>query len=599
MATSHPPKIDTHFSSIEEMQLSHAALAKEVSNVILSPEHLERITRFVRRALATGTLLDAREDRVAAQSLINFWTARLESAARDLRGSVSRSVPPGPSLSNEPLIEDTLLPEFDPETIRSGADAAERWLEMLPEDDRRVAGRIMLRLVRLGSSSRSFEPVPTTRAALQEVDPSSAKVDAAISQLAADGMIRVTKGNTTETDQVSLRDESLMITCSYFKKWLRERTSFRETVEAWDRGGRPKEALFSGDALEQARSYNDRNPIERLFTEESRREEIWLNERNRRLKKFFGGLACLAVIALLVTSLSAYKWRVYYKLAQQSADDLARANMKAKVRGDQLTEKQRLTEMTALVRSLALIGTGSEAERDIAVIRLEATRKFLEGRPEIQDFFAKHETTLQAILEKRASEADLKALQLAALNLARDYKEKVLKGSAPEDFTKSLSEERDVIFTTVQSCADRIVKMAEQDKPYHEADPYLKEFWILYWGEMGLVERGEVARAMAQFGSTLRRIDQRIADQIHSSESFKKDPSALRGLTNRQAVQSYFDEARVFAKSKLNPERGAGVGVDLKTELPQLRQELEALHRAIEAERQQPLRLEQPLSESY
>ena len=252
MSASNPTQPEAPFSSLAEMQQSHAMMVKGVGNDILAPDRSVRIVEFVHRGLATGKVLDAKEDRAAAQGLINFWTSRLASAASKARRADDEVAAYGPQSGPPPEFEDTLLAEFDPETIRSAAGAAEHWIGTLSEDDLGVARRVMLRLVRLGSNSSTFESVPTTRAALHEVDPISDKVDAVITRLAADGVIRVTKGNTAETDQVTLRDESLLTTWGSYWKWLQERLSLRGKAESWDQGGRHKEALLTIPTLDEA-----------------------------------------------------------------------------------------------------------------------------------------------------------------------------------------------------------------------------------------------------------------------------------------------------------------------------------------------------------
>ena len=74
------------FPSLSALQENHPALVKEVGPDVLAAGNPDRIVEFVRRGQATGAILDSKEDRAAAQALINFWTARLASAARTARG---------------------------------------------------------------------------------------------------------------------------------------------------------------------------------------------------------------------------------------------------------------------------------------------------------------------------------------------------------------------------------------------------------------------------------------------------------------------------------------------------------------------------------
>src|SRR4051794_15372987 len=43
---------------------------------------VERIEHFINRAIATGTVLDAPDDRKAAQALVDFWVAKRFAVSR-------------------------------------------------------------------------------------------------------------------------------------------------------------------------------------------------------------------------------------------------------------------------------------------------------------------------------------------------------------------------------------------------------------------------------------------------------------------------------------------------------------------------------------
>src|SRR5262249_10847269 len=157
------------FESLVELQNAHAELVKDVGTDVLAPGNSQKVAAFVRRALASGTVLDTKEARAIAQGLINFWTSRLSSAARAAErmeagkglaggsealesrtGMLAYAVPgqpmPEPSRADEratgqrgagapawdvPQFEDTLLAEFDEAAVRSAGDAADRWLSSL------------------------------------------------------------------------------------------------------------------------------------------------------------------------------------------------------------------------------------------------------------------------------------------------------------------------------------------------------------------------------------------------------------------------------------------------------------------------------------
>jgi len=130
------------FASLAELQENHAALVKEVGKEILVPANLERIAQFVRKGVATGTVLGAPTDRAAAQSLISFWTARLASAARDLGKDNSPA--------QVPEFDDTLLAEFNSDALVAAViTPADEWLDRQSPTDQTLARRLVLRLVSL------------------------------------------------------------------------------------------------------------------------------------------------------------------------------------------------------------------------------------------------------------------------------------------------------------------------------------------------------------------------------------------------------------------------------------------------------------------
>src|SRR4051812_36881406 len=86
------PKVKPQpFECLEDVESQHASLVKELKTLFASPAGIDRARQFLARAAATGTMLDAREDRASVQGLMNFWTAKLASAARAEDGGVKKS----------------------------------------------------------------------------------------------------------------------------------------------------------------------------------------------------------------------------------------------------------------------------------------------------------------------------------------------------------------------------------------------------------------------------------------------------------------------------------------------------------------------------
>ena len=151
------------FASLAELQANHAALVKAVGKDILVPANLERIAQFVRRGIATGAVLDAPNDRAAAQSLISFWTNRLASASRDLGNDSSPA--------QVPEFEDTLLAEFDSDALVAAViTPTDLWLDQQSQMDQALARRLVLRLLALREDG-SFEVVLSASGVSEDLEP--------------------------------------------------------------------------------------------------------------------------------------------------------------------------------------------------------------------------------------------------------------------------------------------------------------------------------------------------------------------------------------------------------------------------------------------
>jgi len=319
---------DNRFDSLADIEREHALLVNDLKSLLSTPEGTGRVMRFLSRAAATGSILDAREDRTSAQGLINFWAAKLATADRGEDGDGKRTV------VAKPKFEDTLLAEFDPSTVRMAVAAADRWLAGLEPQDEAVARCVLLRLVRLGPDGQTFEPVPNSRAALYDVLASSEAVDRVITELAKARVIRVTRGDSPEAERVQLRTKDLLTSWETYKKWLDHRRAFRELAESWNRAGRPADKLLKGEELEEAQTYQDRNAAERKLIDDSRYVERQKTERDRLLKTVFG---ILAIFALSGWGVSAQ----FYKTARRNAELLNKERLKSAVEARKVAEESR------------------------------------------------------------------------------------------------------------------------------------------------------------------------------------------------------------------------------------------------------------------
>jgi hypothetical protein len=337
------PTLDVPAAAVgpaDEVRKAHTRLLADLPGDS-GPEDLDRVTEFIRQAVAAGRNLDDPEDRKRVQGLIDYWAASLPVGRRE--------VP-------RPVLPETVLAEFDPARLRAAAEAAGAWLSGLTPELRKVARRIALRLVRLRTAGREFDLVPAARGALHNQAASAEEVEEVLRELVRVGVVRQTPGSSPDNDLFVLRSAALLTEWADLKGWLEERLAFRDRAAEWaaerdrvasarvgrvvDRIDRwvtrtlstigrrvdgvvtppivwlrrrsglttPSNRLLSGQDLEDAR-YHDRNPTERLFVTESRAREQLTSDVNRLLMGLFGLATMAAMAGLFVAGLNALGWR--------------------------------------------------------------------------------------------------------------------------------------------------------------------------------------------------------------------------------------------------------------------------------------------------
>jgi hypothetical protein len=272
-----------------------------------------------------------------------------------------------------------------------------------------------------------------------------------------------------------------------------------------------------------------------------------------------------------------------------------------------LQEMQVASGRRSLSRTLGEIALGNASQREILFQRLSTLKEQLSDDTEAVKFFTEKADRLAAIQrgsesgDKAALLSDFRDLQRAELELTRSMRERLKRLYAEQvlnaELIKAMERQRKALFETVEFCASRIVAIAQDpNMPYHAANPFLEEFWVLYWGEMGLVEKEDVESAMYEFGVTLRAIDDAIIKKIRSGQ----EPASLKeldvdeGFTPRQAIQSYYDSAKSWfrSKSKVDPIMKVGLNPQNGEEsrlLEELKSHLVQLKEALEKEKQGPI----------
>src|SRR4029079_2672283 len=122
-----------------------------------------RMAEFIRRAVATGTVLDSREERSVAQSLTNFWAKRLKASPR--LDQVSK---PRVSISYDPTSDTQSAQDRSPEsggTATAARPSLRRSDSALAPSDTALAGDSALAptdSALAGDSTLAREPVRGT-----------------------------------------------------------------------------------------------------------------------------------------------------------------------------------------------------------------------------------------------------------------------------------------------------------------------------------------------------------------------------------------------------------------------------------------------------
>src|SRR6187402_1241057 len=76
------PAGEERFSSFPAMRTAHTSLLRSYRDKGASPEFLDEADAFVARGTKTGALIDIDDDRMGAQSLLDYWSAVLSRAER-------------------------------------------------------------------------------------------------------------------------------------------------------------------------------------------------------------------------------------------------------------------------------------------------------------------------------------------------------------------------------------------------------------------------------------------------------------------------------------------------------------------------------------
>lgn len=311
MSPPAPPVAADRFRSVAEMKRKHVALSDTVRESVLAPGHPERIAEFVRKTAATGAVLESRNDRAAAQGLINFWNALLSTERAEDWEKRGRPES-GPGKDDTP----TLLAGYNAAAVKEEVDRADAWFEALPEDRRDVARRVLLRLVSLQPTGTKYFPGGIHSDDLAPTAEDPAVLAEVIDGLKKADVIRSERDRDHGGEILSLPFEPLTRLWKPYASWVQQRLRFREMAEYWDET-RDDALLIDGPLLRMGKTYSDLNEAEKRFVgrceeaaaafrqkQEAEREKL-ARARLQWNRLFIGGL--IALIVGLFVALAVYE----------------------------------------------------------------------------------------------------------------------------------------------------------------------------------------------------------------------------------------------------------------------------------------------------
>jgi energy-coupling factor transporter ATP-binding protein EcfA2 len=242
---------------------------------------------------------------------------------------------------------------------------AEEFYKSLPFEKQQTLKNILLRLAR---PSEGFEVISNRvrRSLLYKSGEAPYRVDEVLEALVAEGLVRLTKGDTLHDDRIEVAHEALIRNWPTLVEWLdaertRLRNRFRLTTAAQQWLGYSKDPglLLGGVLLEEAKECEDLNDLEVEFVQasvaaveaaENEKKETARREREleqarlnaleqkaaaeersaRRLRRLNRLLVLLSLLAAAAAALAIY-YSQHYRALKEQNENLVRKHREADV----------------------------------------------------------------------------------------------------------------------------------------------------------------------------------------------------------------------------------------------------------------------------
>ncbi|MCL4266734.1 MAG: hypothetical protein KJ069_26380 [Anaerolineae bacterium] len=317
------------------------------------------------------------------------------------------------------------------------ANSADRLYNNLNPAEQRIARRILLKMVR---PTQGLDVVRNRvqRQQLYEPTLGPARVDYVVNHFARERLIRLTPGDTSDTDQLEIAHEALVRNWPRLIGWLEEdrvalrhRLRLTEMAEQWDVLGRDESALLRGLVLEEAQQYVDLSELEKAFVAASvtavKQEEIAREEaRQRELEQTrqFARRLSVLVVALAFVFLIALGFAVLARRnaleAEQNAQ-IAQNNAATAVANEQAAQDAQSTAVAnaniaaqnqATAEAAQSLAEANAALAATAEAEANQQRQIAEGERDLAEISA------QAAMDARATAEANEELAQANFRLA-------------------------------------------------------------------------------------------------------------------------------------------------------------------------------------
>jgi hypothetical protein len=262
--------------------------------------------------------------------------------------------------------------------------AEELYARLLPEEQV-TARRILLRIVRPGNSLE----VTSNRVLRESVHGSEPRerVDRVLDKLIAAGLLRQTGGPNGAEVQIEVAHEALLRNWPRLVEWLdderirlRRRFSVTAAAQQWAAHGKDPGGLLGGSLLEEARTYDDLDAIEREFVAASADALAREAQQKERAFRVLVGLLILVVVFAAGIALIAVRLQRALAAERNQRNSLELALAEA---DNQMTARAAAELQAQQARSNAVTAVAAASQAVEAVDEQRADRQMLQAAKNI------------------------------------------------------------------------------------------------------------------------------------------------------------------------------------------------------------------------